>query len=207
MAKRLRFDFDKLKEEEGLEPWDRLPDEPKRGYRYFHMFLDLGFERKLTTLKEQNPDLPQLQSLRNLSMLWDWRYRANAYDMAILQNKHEVVSKTYNDFISKKIKSKMSTSAMIDTLVANIFKNESMSDKEKIRAIKAAVIADSNNTNILNNYVGTPDERIELSGSINTNSENITEIKFDNDEEKFISELAKQLVREEADRPFKEFDS
>lgn len=206
MGKKLRFDFDKL-EEEGVKPWDRLPDEPKKGYRYFHMFLDLGFERKLTTLAEENPDLPTLQSLRNLSMLWDWRYRANAYDMAILQGKNEAISKTYNEFISTKIKNKITTSTIIDSLIVNIFKDKSLTDKEKIRAIKAAVIADSNNTNVLNNFVGNPDERIELSGNLNTNNNNLTEIKFDNDEEQFISELAKQLVREEADRPFKETDS
>ena len=181
---------------DGLHPWDRLPNETQKQYTYFNLYLDLGFDRSVAKMEREYAGLPSYQYLSMISREWSWKKRAHARDTYMLQARTEVMKKDYAEFVSKKIKSKTTLSQMIDQLAFEIYKDPNMTKEEKIKALKGATVADSTNDSVLSNYVGTPSERIEISGDLTT--KNSTKLSFDEEEEDLIAEFAKQLAKEQS---------
>ena len=191
----LYFNDGDLVNESGLHPWDRLPHETQRQYTYFNLYLDLGFERSVAKMTREYDGMPSYSYLTQLSSQWSWKKRAHARDTYVLQARTEAMKKDYSSFVAKKIKSKTTLSQMIDQLSFEIFKDPHMSKEEKIRALKGAVVADSTNDAVLSNYVGTPSERIEITGDLTT--KNTTKLNFNEEEQDFIADFAKKLARGE----------
>lgn len=187
------FTDGELVNESGLHPWDRLPKETQRQYTYFNLYLDLGFDRSVAKMKREYDGMPSYQYLSRISSEWSWKKRAHARDTYVLQARTEAMKKDYSEFVAKKIKSKTTLSQMIDKLAFDIFKDPKMTKEEKIRALKGAVVADSTNDAVLSNYVGTPSERIEISGDLTT--KNTTKLNFNEEEQDLIADFAKQLAR------------
>lgn len=188
-----------LVNEQGLHPWDRFPEETHAYYTYFNLYLDLGFDRTIRKVKDEYDGLPTYEYLTKIGREMCWKKRAHARDTYMLQARTEAMQKEYNEFVSKKIKSKTTLSQMIDKLAFDIYQDPHMSKEDKIRALKGATVADSTNDSVLSNYVGTPSERIHITGGMTT--ENVTKLNFDEEEEGLIAELAKQLARGGGEAP------
>lgn len=191
----LYFNDGELVNESGLHPWDRLPKETQKQYTYFNLYLDLGFDRSITKMRKEYAGLPSYQYLSMISREWSWKKRAHARDTYVLQARTDAMKKDYAEFVSKKIKSKTTLSQMIDKLAFDVYQDPNMSKTEKIRALKGAVVADSTNDAVLSNYVGTPSERIEITGDLTT--KNTTKLNFDEEEQDLIADFAKRLAKEQ----------
>jgi hypothetical protein len=66
-------------DDDDVQPWDRMPDEPSKDYAAFRVFRDLpSLSRKLTTVAE-DAGISERQA-RLLANRWEWRERADAWD-------------------------------------------------------------------------------------------------------------------------------
>jgi hypothetical protein len=68
--------------DETPDPWAQLPEEPRLAYKRFLAYMGLGPARSIKATVEALGGRPGDRNLRNLASKYNWKKRADAYDLA-----------------------------------------------------------------------------------------------------------------------------
>ena len=73
-----------------LQPWDRMPKEPAKGFNAFTVFRDLGYGRSLEKTRQKlGAKAGYKRQLEDWSVKWGWVERAVAWDLHEDRRKRE----------------------------------------------------------------------------------------------------------------------
>ena len=128
--------WEKLKYNNDINKWDRQPEEPKSSFKYFSFYLVEQVKNAKDPLQKTADYFERkIKYMFNMSSLYEWQKRAEAYNQYLAEQNRKKLEKEYEKFCTDTVTQIMAMSQIIGQKInADIMTlKEAKGDKEAIK--------------------------------------------------------------------------